>query len=200
MIYFAVSVFWRSAVSTTKDTDAFVLDAASQEKLRRYLMGNAAELSDIPIILKVIDQPRGAQKFRFDGVLSVPGSGNVGTYRIHSFLFGGLLFYMFEGSNIPSAGMALSLNHGNPPHIAFAAPATLKMVEKMIALVRSVPGPPAGEPSSNSSPPITAHRPTTHEQRIRERAYFHAENRTGGKWWDPVANWLQAEFEEPNLI
>ena len=32
--------------------------------------------------------------------------------------------------------------------------------------------------------------------RVRNRAYFHWENRTGRQWWDPVSNWLQAESEE----
>jgi len=32
--------------------------------------------------------------------------------------------------------------------------------------------------------------------RIAERAYFLWENRTGERWWDPVANWYQAERSE----
>ena len=31
---------------------------------------------------------------------------------------------------------------------------------------------------------------------IAERAYFLWENRTGERWWDPVANWYQAERSE----
>lgn len=34
------------------------------------------------------------------------------------------------------------------------------------------------------------------EDRIRVRAYFHFENRTGRDWADPVSNWLQAAEEE----
>lgn len=34
------------------------------------------------------------------------------------------------------------------------------------------------------------------EDRIRVRAYFHFENRTGRNWADPVSNWVQAEEEE----
>jgi hypothetical protein len=38
------------------------------------------------------------------------------------------------------------------------------------------------------------------ENRIRVRAYFHFENRTGKHWQDPVSNWLQAEQEEQALM
>jgi hypothetical protein len=34
------------------------------------------------------------------------------------------------------------------------------------------------------------------ENDIRTRAYFHFENRTGGTWQNPDANWYQAEAEE----
>jgi hypothetical protein len=34
------------------------------------------------------------------------------------------------------------------------------------------------------------------EDRIRVRAYFHFENRTGRNWADPVSNWLQAAEQE----
>lgn len=34
------------------------------------------------------------------------------------------------------------------------------------------------------------------DERVRTRAFFHYENRTGDRWWDPVSNWTQAEREE----
>jgi hypothetical protein len=37
---------------------------------------------------------------------------------------------------------------------------------------------------------------TSITDRIRVRAYFHFENRTGRNWTDPVSNWLQAEQVE----
>jgi hypothetical protein len=30
-------------------------------------------------------------------------------------------------------------------------------------------------------------------ERIQERAYFLWENRSGAQWWNPDANWLEAE-------
>ena len=38
------------------------------------------------------------------------------------------------------------------------------------------------------------------ESSIRDRAYFHYKNRTGNWWWDPVANWIQAEDEEVSVL
>jgi hypothetical protein len=40
---------------------------------------------------------------------------------------------------------------------------------------------------------------TLNENRIRVRAYFHFENRTGWNWRDSVSNWLQAEQDEQSL-
>ena len=137
LIEFAVSIFWRAAVSQHPMTDEFTLAPHVLEQLRLYLLNHGGELAGIPVVLQVIDQPRNLTSHRFDQLIMVPATNEELGYRMHGFLFNGLYFTMWEGDSVPSQISLASLNLSAPPHLAFSKAANFQFVYSLVALVNT---------------------------------------------------------------
>jgi hypothetical protein len=139
LVDFAISVFWRCSISTHQWTEDFALAPEVNEILRRFLLKQEASLGDIPVTLNVIDQPRGLVANRFDQIICVPGSQNLGTYQAHGFLFNGLYFSICVGAGIPPDQFDISLHHAPVKRLAFSVAANLAVLQSMSRLANTVP-------------------------------------------------------------
>lgn len=94
--YFAISVFWRTAVS--KKMKDYELESARREACRRYLMGIDIFPENISVRFVVIDQPRNAQDVDFIDLYAFPWRSS--KYK-DVFIACGFLFRMYH-ETIPS--------------------------------------------------------------------------------------------------
>jgi len=121
LVYFALSVFWRGAV-TEWSVDRQKLERLEfgdpyMSRLREYLLGNAGTPDDMALALHVCDDPTLAAT-----TLATPTGGRKGEYHSYIFVIPGLAFHLFIGKRmpvwmrqasacVPSSGLVLRSNY-----------------------------------------------------------------------------------------
>jgi hypothetical protein len=108
LTYFALSVFWRGAVTDWK------IDGQSLERLefgdlymsalQEYLLGDAATPEHIALALHVCDDPTLTAT-----TLATPMGGRNGGYHSYIFIIPGLAFHLFIGKRMPALLQRMSL-------------------------------------------------------------------------------------------
>ena len=104
LAYFALSVFWRGAADSWKDNRGgkpfLVMDAALQESLRLFLLGQAGYPQDVMLMVRIASSRKGPAH-----LMSFPSKGDitVPNWRApqYTFIIPGMILTLIPGPGIP---------------------------------------------------------------------------------------------------
>jgi hypothetical protein len=100
LTYFALSVFWRSAVTEWnlegQRLERLDFGDSYMSSMREYLLGNANTPQDVALALQVCDDPTLAAT-----TIATPTGGRKGEYHTYIFVIPGLAFHLFIGKRMP---------------------------------------------------------------------------------------------------